>query len=72
MLPLLGVKIDGRRFAMVSKWMKNGDIMMFLEANPSADRLRLVSSSFRVLVLLVTDVTITVASRRHRGVDLYA
>ena len=75
-LPLLGVRIiSERRFVMVLKWMKNGNIRVFLEANPSVDRLKLVSSSFRVLIfvsLFVTDVTITVASRRRRGVDLYA
>ena len=32
-------------FAMVSGWMKNGDINVFVEAHPDADRLGLVGSS---------------------------
>ena len=32
-------------FAMVSGWMKNGDINVFVEAHPDVDRLGLVGSS---------------------------
>ena len=47
-LPLLGVKMGGRHFAMVSEWMDNGSINDFIQANPDADRFKLVGhqSSF--------------------------
>ena len=49
-LPLLGVKVYERRFVMVSRWMKNGNIRKFVKDNAGADRLELVCSSFRVLI----------------------
>jgi serine/threonine protein kinase len=41
-LPLLGVTISGTRFAMVSKWMENGNINEFVEKNRHANRIELV------------------------------
>jgi hypothetical protein len=65
-LPLLGVKIDGKRFIMVSEWMVNGNINQFVEENPDADLLDLVSPFFGLLLPLVSNgYTIHVASRRH-------
>lgn len=34
------------QFAMVSGWMKNGNITEFVKAHPDADRLRLVGFLF--------------------------
>ena len=42
-LPLLGVTVNGDRFAMVSEWMKNGNINEFVEKNKHANRTELVS-----------------------------
>ena len=41
-LPLLGVTMSGRHFAMVSEWMSNGSINEFIAANRDADRFELV------------------------------
>ena len=41
-LPLRGVSMSGDRFAMLSKWMPNGNINEFVEAYPEVDRHRLV------------------------------
>ena len=41
-LPLVGVMMSEARFAMVSRWMENGNINEFIKANPEADRLELV------------------------------
>ena len=45
-LPLLGVSLSMRpySFRMVSPWMKNGNVMEYTRSNPSADRLKLVST----------------------------
>ena len=44
-LPLLGVTMTEARFVMVSRWMENGNINEFVEANPDVDRLQLVCFS---------------------------
>jgi len=43
-LPLLGVTIGERLFAMVSEWMVNGNIVDFVEAHWEANRFELVGS----------------------------
>ena len=48
-LPLLGVTMRGGEFVMVSQWMKNGNIVDFLEGR-NADRLKLVFLSFLILL----------------------
>jgi len=45
-LPLLGATTTGTRYAMVSKWMTDGNINAFVEAHPDADRFDLVGSPF--------------------------
>ena len=47
-LPLLGVTMNDSHFAMVSEWMENRNINEFVEANPDANRLELVSFPFKV------------------------
>jgi serine/threonine protein kinase len=42
MLPLLGVIMNGRHFAMVSEWMTNGSINEYIKANRGANRFELV------------------------------
>ena len=44
-LPLLGVTLEGPRFAMVSEWMEDGDINDFIQKNPNANRTELVCPS---------------------------
>ena len=41
-LPLLGVTMGKRLFAMVSEWMVNGNIIEFVEAHRNANRFELV------------------------------
>lgn len=41
-LPLIGVIMNKFHFAMVSEWMKSGNINEFLKTHPGADRLGLV------------------------------
>ena len=43
-LPLLGVTMGERLFAMVSEWMVNGNIVDFVEAHREANRFELVGS----------------------------
>ena len=43
-LPLVGVTMSKARFAMVSDWVKNGNINEFIKEHPDVDRLGLVSS----------------------------
>jgi len=43
-LPLLGVTMGGRLFAMISEWMVNGNINEFVKAHRDANRLELVGS----------------------------
>ena len=60
-------------FAIVSECMPNGNINEYMKAHPDANQLELVCFSFSFLFLLEVDVQIiTVARRRHRGVDIYA
>ena len=42
-LPLLGVTMGKRLFAMVSEWMVNGNINEFIGAHRDANRFKLVS-----------------------------
>jgi serine/threonine protein kinase len=42
-LPLLGAIMTEDRFAMVSEWMKNGNINEFIKKNQGANRFELVS-----------------------------
>jgi hypothetical protein len=41
-LPLLGVTVSERRFAMVSEWMENGDINEFVAKDKHVNRTELV------------------------------
>ena len=41
-LPLLGMTVSERRFAMVSEWMENGNIMEFVEKEKHVNRTGLV------------------------------
>ena len=43
-LPLLGVTMGERLFAMVSEWMVNGNIVEFIAAHKDANRFELVGS----------------------------
>ena len=43
-LPLVGVTMSKTRFAMVSDWMKNGNINEFVKGYPEVNRFVLVSS----------------------------
>jgi serine/threonine protein kinase len=44
-LPLLGVSVskNPRHFRIISEWMPNGNVMEYINSNPEANRLRLVS-----------------------------
>ena len=48
-LPLVGVTMTKNKFVMVSEWMENGNINMFVKKYPDANRLRLVCFSLGVL-----------------------
>ena len=41
-LPLLGVTMSYKHFAMVSEWMTNGNVNEFIKANRDANRFELV------------------------------
>jgi serine/threonine protein kinase len=41
-LPLMGVIMRGKHFAMVSEWMTNGSINEFIKVNRDVDRFELV------------------------------
>ena len=41
-LPLLGVTMGDKDFAMISEWMVNGSVTEFIQTNPEADRFELV------------------------------
>ena len=65
-LPLLGVTINTNRFAIVSEWMRNGNINEFVKEHSKVNRLELVCFCPRSLSSLVTDNrAINAASRRH-------
>ena len=66
-LPLIGVTMTEIKFAMVSDWMANGNLNEFVEANPDADRLKLVSfSPLHSLCLKFIGDRIIYLARRHR------
>ena len=44
------------RFVMASEWMVKGNVREFLEKDPSADRLELVRSRSRSLLLTMTQL----------------
>jgi serine/threonine protein kinase len=44
-LPLLGVTISERQFAMVSEWMEHGNINEFVEKDKNVNRAELVRRS---------------------------
>jgi serine/threonine protein kinase len=44
-LPLLGVTVSDRRFAMVSRWMEHGNINEFIEKDKNINRTELVRRS---------------------------
>jgi len=48
-LPLLGVMMSETQFAMVSKWMPNGNIKQYVKARPDENRFELVSFMFKSL-----------------------
>jgi serine/threonine protein kinase len=50
-LPLLGVTMSGKHFAMVSEWMANGSINEFIKANPDANRFKLVGCPSYLFIL---------------------
>ena len=49
-LPLVGVAMSETRFARISDWMTNGNIIDFVNARPDVDRHGLVGFSFKVLL----------------------
>ena len=53
-LPLVGVVMTERRFVMVSEWMENGDINVYVKANAEADRLALVRFPPRSIFIILT------------------
>ena len=50
-LPLMGVPVSESRFAMISNWMADGNINYFVKSHPDVDRLALVGSLFKSLLL---------------------
>ncbi|KAF9791123.1 kinase-like protein, partial [Thelephora terrestris] len=51
-LPLIGVTMTMNQFAMISDWMPNGNLNEFVEANPDADRLKLLGDAARGLIYI--------------------
>ena len=49
-LPLLGVTRTWNRFVLVSEWMENSNINVFVKVHPDANRLGLVRFSPSVLI----------------------
>ena len=72
-LSLMGVIMTGTQFAMVSKWMTNGNINQFVTTRREANRFELVRphSGFCNLRSRLTLAT-SVVGRRHSGLDLSA
>jgi hypothetical protein len=59
------LKLQGRpHFAMVSEWMKNGNIRSFVVAHRNADRYKLVRLPAQLAVLISNDLVSTVDRRR--------
>ena len=52
-LPLIGVSMSETQFAMVSDWMVNGNINIFVKTHPNVNRIELVNGSSRVLLSLL-------------------
>lgn len=50
-LPLIGVTMSERQFAMISDFMGHGNINDYVRAHPDANRVRIVGSVFQVLLL---------------------
>jgi hypothetical protein len=73
-LPLLGVIMAETQFAMVSEWMKNGNIRQFVTEHWDVNRFELVGFPFECLPpsLATNDYMISVVGRRRQGIDLYA
>jgi len=49
-LPLLGVTMTRNKFVMVSEWMENGNINVFMKTHPDVNRLELVCFSIGLLI----------------------
>ena len=70
-LPLLGVTMGEKLFAMVSEWMVNGNINEFIKTYRNTNRFELVRlhshhwSHLSLMKLLLT------ARRRHPGITVY-
>ena len=62
-LPLLGVTMSHKHFAMVSEWMANGNINEFLRGNRDADRFELVKRHSCFL----PDLTLMMPSHSLKG-----
>jgi hypothetical protein len=62
------------QFAMVSKWMPNGNINEFVKAHCDANRFELVSFPFGFPppLLLVDHYMFFIAGRYHEGLDFCA
>ena len=54
-LPLLGVTMDARHFAMASEWMVNGNINEFIKAHRDANRFELVGFYSRCPTTITED-----------------
>ena len=66
--------MSGTQFAMVSRWMPNGNINEFLEVRRDANRFELVSAQLMFLPrpFLAHDRAILAAGRRRGGLGVYA
>ena len=72
-LPLLGVAMSGTRFAMVSKWMPNGNIKQFLRERQTINRFELVSLRVGFLApSFLVNERILIASWGCGGLGLHA
>lgn len=70
-LPLFGVTILDKSFAVTSEWMKNGNVNEFIRANQNANRFELVGSCpcyqpYSMLMRLPP-----IAQRRRERADLF-
>ena len=71
-LPLLGVTMSHKQFAMVSEWMENGNINEYIKAHRDANRFELVSFAFPLVSLLTGSHFTPIAPRCRKGIDIYA
>ena len=60
------------QFAMVSKWMANGNINEFVRAHRDVNRFKLVRSCSYYISSLSLMESFPIARRRRSGVDVYA